>query len=90
MQSENLVPINNVSEKLGVSVQAVRGWVRRGAIPAGTYIKVGNTYRFDLKAIVSLMMDRQQAQESEPKEVVQEQEPQNKFTSVEDNLDTDL
>jgi DNA-binding transcriptional MerR regulator len=90
MESQNLVPINNVAEKLGVSIQAVRGWVRRGAIPAGTYIKVGNTYRFDLKAIVSLMMDRQQAQEPEPKEVVQRQKSQNRLTSVENTLDIDL
>jgi phage terminase Nu1 subunit (DNA packaging protein) len=90
MESQNLVPINNVAEKLGVSIQAVRGWVRRGAIPAGTYIKVGNTYRFDLKAVVSLMLDRQQAQEPEPKEVVQRQKSQNRLTSVENTLDIDL
>ena len=90
MESQNLVPINNVAEKLGVSIQAVRGWVRRGAIPAGTYIKVGNTYRFDLKAVVSLMLDRQQAQEPEPKEVVQRQKSQYRLTSVENTLDIDL
>ena len=90
MESQNLVPINNVAEKLGVSIQAVRGWVLRGGIPAGTYIKVGNTYRFDLKAVVSLMLDRQQAQEPEPKEVVQRQKSQNRLTSVENTLDIDL
>lgn len=45
------VTITGLAEHLAVSISTVRQWVRNGHIPEGTYIKVGTTYRFDLKAV---------------------------------------
>ena len=56
MDENGLVPINKVADKLGVSVAAIRGWVNQGKIPEDTYIKIGNTYRFDLKRILDLLL----------------------------------
>jgi excisionase family DNA binding protein len=46
------VPIEDVAKYLSVSLSTVRAWVRQGYIPKHTYIKVGNTYRFRLAAVV--------------------------------------
>lgn len=46
------VPIEDVAKHLSVSVSTIRAWVRQGYIPKATYIKVGNTYRFRLAAVV--------------------------------------
>jgi len=46
------VPIEDIAKYLSVSVSTVRAWVRQGYIPKSTYIKVGNTYRFRLSAVV--------------------------------------
>jgi len=45
------VKISELAEYLGVSVHAVRSWVRNGKLPSATYFRVGNTYRFNLKMI---------------------------------------
>lgn len=46
------VPIEDVAKYFAVSISTVRAWLRQGHIPKGTYIKLGNTYRFNLTAIV--------------------------------------
>jgi len=46
------VPIEDVAKYFTVSVSTIRAWVRQGYIPKATYIKVGNTYRFRLDAVV--------------------------------------
>jgi excisionase family DNA binding protein len=46
------VPIEDVAKQFSVSVSTIRAWVRQGFIPKPTYIKVGNTYRFCLEAVV--------------------------------------
>lgn len=53
MSAENpLVPIEVVAKKFMVSVSTVRVWLRTGAIPPSAYVKIGNTYRFDLDGVV--------------------------------------
>lgn len=52
------VPIEDVAKYLTVSVSTVRAWVRQGHIPKTTYIKVGNTYRFRLDAVVEHLTNR--------------------------------
>lgn len=42
------VTIRNVAAYFNVSVSTIRNWVRAGTIPASTYIKAGDTYRFNL------------------------------------------
>ena len=46
------VPIEAVAKHFSVSISSVRSWVRRGYIPAHTYIKVGKTYRYSIPAVV--------------------------------------
>jgi excisionase family DNA binding protein len=46
------VPIEDVAKYFAVSISTVRAWLRQGHIPKTTYIKIGNTYRFNLTAIV--------------------------------------
>tara|TARA_R110001583_G_scaffold181402_1_gene338631 strand:- start:2765 stop:3040 length:276 start_codon:yes stop_codon:yes gene_type:complete len=49
--SEPLVPMEDVAKHFAVSTSCLRSWFRRGQIPPHTYIKVGNTKRFRLKAL---------------------------------------
>ena len=44
--NEPFVPIEDVAKHFSVSVSTVRAWVRQKHIPKGTYVKIGNTYRF--------------------------------------------
>lgn len=43
--------IRDVAGYFVVSVSTVRNWIRAGIIPASTYIKVGDTYRFNLASV---------------------------------------
>jgi excisionase family DNA binding protein len=45
------VHIHTVADYFQVSVSTVRKWVQSGKIPRGTYINVGEVYRFRLKDI---------------------------------------
>lgn len=48
---DRLITIAELAEALTVSVPTIRAWIRRGKIPRHCYIKVSQTYRFDLEAI---------------------------------------
>ncbi len=56
-----LVAMDNLANHFAVSVSTIRSWVRQGHIPKNTYIKIGNTYRFDKTrvsdALTSLNVD---------------------------------
>ena len=41
------VTIESLAQYFNVSVSTIRAWVRQGHIPETTYIKLGNTYRFN-------------------------------------------
>ncbi len=45
------VPLGTMAEKLSLAEITLRNWLREGKIPKHTYIKVGNTYRFNFEAI---------------------------------------
>ena len=47
------VPVEELSKYLCVKVPTLRDWVGKGYIPKETYIKVGNTYRFNILAVVA-------------------------------------
>jgi hypothetical protein len=51
--TEPFVPIEDLAKHFTVSVSTVRAWVRQGLIPKDTYIKVGNTYRFNVSKVVA-------------------------------------
>jgi hypothetical protein len=55
MNTEPYVPIEALAKHFTVSVSTVRAWVRQGLIPAHTYIKVGNTYRFGLSMVIAAL-----------------------------------
>jgi excisionase family DNA binding protein len=45
------VPIEDVARHFSVSVSTIRAWVRQGHIPKDTYVKIGNTYRFNVRDV---------------------------------------
>ena len=45
--AEPFVPRETLAKHFAVSISTIRAWVRQGHIPKTTYIKVGNTYRFN-------------------------------------------
>lgn len=67
--SEPFVPIEELAKHFTVSVSTVRAWVRQGHIPKDTYLKIGNTYRFNVSAVV-------QALSAKPKDDVKMIEPE--------------
>jgi excisionase family DNA binding protein len=53
------VTIENLSQYFCVSVSTIRAWVRQGYIPENTYIKLGNTYRFNRPAVAEALTQMQ-------------------------------
>jgi excisionase family DNA binding protein len=53
--TDTLVPIEELAKKVTVSVSTVRAWLRKGYIPKNTYLKIGNTYRFDVPAVIAAL-----------------------------------
>jgi excisionase family DNA binding protein len=49
------VPIKEVAQYFSVSTSTVRSWVRAERIPRDTYIKLGNTYRFNIAAMAEAL-----------------------------------
>ena len=49
--SSKFVPVDAVADRFGMSVHTVRGWVRRGLVPDELYVKIGNTYRYDVDGL---------------------------------------
>ena len=68
------VTTEELAAHFAVSVQTVRGWVRSKKLPAGTYIKVGNTYRFDLQDIETTLRATASAPKQEKPELVPTQD----------------
>ena len=61
LRGNGYVPIEELSKHLAVSISTVRGWIRKHDIPENTYIRVGNTYRFNIDAVVNaLSADRKE------------------------------
>ena len=53
--AEPFVPIEGVAKHFAVSISTIRAWLRQGHIPKHTYVKIGNTYRFKLPAVVDAL-----------------------------------
>jgi excisionase family DNA binding protein len=54
-QPPQLDTIEDLARYLQIAVVTVRMWVKKGYIPEKTYIKVGNTYRFDRGAVMQAL-----------------------------------
>ena len=68
-----VVLIEDVAKHFKVSVSTIRIWVRDGHIAPWSYIKIGNTYRFNLERVAESLMPKTNAtQQSEPKQEVTE------------------
>lgn len=63
--TNEFVSIEDVAKHFTVSVSTARAWVRQGAIPKNTYVKIGKTYRFKLDAVVAALLG-DQAEKKEP------------------------
>lgn len=49
------LPIDALADTLSVKVNTIRTWVRQGFIPKSTYIKVANTYRFNVPQVIEAL-----------------------------------
>jgi excisionase family DNA binding protein len=52
---QKLCTIDSVADYFSVSVSTVRNWLRQGKLPESTYIKIGQTYRFNLQRVAEAM-----------------------------------
>jgi excisionase family DNA binding protein len=52
---DKLVPIDELAKHFAVSVSTVRMWIRKEYIPKDTYLKIGNTYRFNLSKVTDAL-----------------------------------
>lgn len=74
----------SLAEYFGVSVSTVRQWVRTNKIPENTYIKVGNTYRFHVKAVEQALLNfgsdmDPQERDAEADRILQDVIPQDSY-----------
>ena len=58
MTEKQYVDINRVADYFGISVSTTRKWLREGHIHRETYIKAGDTYRFNVEAIEKALTKR--------------------------------
>lgn len=54
-EADSFIPIDEVAKKLHVTPHTLQRWVRGEVIPKHTYLKVGNTYRFNYNAVVNAL-----------------------------------
>ena len=54
---EKYVPIEELAQHLSLAITTLRSWVRTGVIPKSTYLKIGNTYRFNIPEESNLEAD---------------------------------
>lgn len=89
--SLQLVPIEDLAKTLTVSITTVRAWVRTGLIPGHTYVKIGNTYRFDKEAIIDHFKPKKAVIEPAPVPTPPPPpEPEPKTEQLEFNFDVDV
>jgi excisionase family DNA binding protein len=50
------VTIDRAAQHFSVSTSTVRAWVRNSVIPKETYIKLGTTYRFNLRDMTEALL----------------------------------
>lgn len=63
---DKFVPIEDLAKHFVVSVSTVRTWVRRGHIPKDTYLKIGNTYRFNIPKVIEALTGKHDGRADRP------------------------
>jgi hypothetical protein len=63
---EPYVPIEELAKHLSVSVSTIRSWIRQGHITKDTYLKIGNTYRFNVSKVVAALANADENVEETP------------------------
>lgn len=63
---DKFVPIEDLAKHFVVSISTVRTWVRNGYIPRETYLKIGNTYRFNLPKVIDALTGRHDGRAERP------------------------
>ena len=51
MTENAYVNVETIAKYFGVSISTIRKWVREGIISRDHYIRAGDTYRYNIKAI---------------------------------------
>ena len=65
---EPFAQIEELAKHFAVSISTIRAWVRQGHIPKTTYIKIGNTYRFNKTAVTEALTKSAQDVDETPME----------------------
>ena len=86
--SDPFVPIEDVAKHFSVSISTVRAWVRQNHIPKDTYIKIGNTYRFNVGDVSSALTNKKKESESTSKWDQHFEEPADIIADI--DLDDDI
>ena len=60
---DKYVDIQKLAEHFMVSVSTVRVWIRKGILPAESYLKVGSTFRFKLPEVEAALREYTKKQE---------------------------
>lgn len=60
---DKYVDIQKLAEHFMVSVSTVRVWIRKGILPAESYLKVGSTFRFKLPEVEVALRSHAKRQE---------------------------
>ena len=66
--AQPFVPIEDLAKHFAVSVSTIRAWVRQGHVPKDTYIKIGNTYRFNKTSVTEALTKTAQDVDETPME----------------------
>ena len=62
---DKFVTIEEMAKVFAVSISTARSWVRQGVIAKNTYIKVGNTYRFNLPRVIEYLSQEMTKEQEE-------------------------
>lgn len=69
---EPFVNINEVAQYFSVSTSTVRSWIEQDLIPRDTFIKLGNTYRFQISAVTRALTSASAELSAAPEETPDE------------------
>lgn len=84
--ADKYVPVEDVANLFSVTPHTVRQWLGQGRITSDMYVKIGNTYRYDLRAVEKAFLKANK--DEEVKEEVKEEVSEYEFGT--DALDEDF